>query len=216
MCRPSLRRKYKFCSSSCSATYNNDRRELPTVEQRKKISDSLREKYSTGEIVSPNRKTKLLVTCKHCGKHFLIRPSEVHRKFCSKACSNKGADFSNNGGFREHSGTSKRGWYKGVFCGSSWELAWVIFQMEHFISFERNRTGFPYIFEGKRHKYYPDFKVGDEYIEIKGYKKSNVDAKVSQFPSDKRLRVLYKEDLRDVFDYVIGKYGKTFYELYDN
>ena len=35
------------------------------------------------------------------------------------------------GGYRKGSGRRKKGWYKGFWCDSSWELAWVIYQIEH-------------------------------------------------------------------------------------
>jgi endogenous inhibitor of DNA gyrase (YacG/DUF329 family) len=212
-----LRRSYKFCSHKCSAIFNNVLRNPPTEKQREKVSKTLKRKHLSGEIkLNRPLKKRIEVICPVCGSPFHILESDKRRgrKFCSKQCQYKGANFSNNGGYREHSGTSKRGWYKGIFCGSSWELAWVIFQLDHGLKFERNHEGFKYEFNGKTHKYYPDFRADGEYIEIKGYKKDDVDAKVSQFPADKKLKVMYKDDLKDIFDYVYSKYGKNLHELY--
>ena len=44
----------------------------------------------------------------------------------------------NNGGYRQGSGRGKKGWYKGFFCDSSWELAYVIYCLDHNIDIKRN------------------------------------------------------------------------------
>ena len=35
------------------------------------------------------------------------------------------------GGIREGAGRSKSGWYKGYYCNSSYELAWVIYSLDN-------------------------------------------------------------------------------------
>ncbi|MEI7942893.1 MAG: hypothetical protein WCH76_06985 [Candidatus Riflemargulisbacteria bacterium] len=45
-----------------------------------------------------------------------------------------------SGGYRRKSGRGKHGWYKGIWCDSSWELAWVMYHLDHGIPFERNKT----------------------------------------------------------------------------
>lgn len=62
-----------------------------------------------------------------------------------------------NGGYRHGSGHGKHGVYKGYQCDSSWELAYVIYNLEHDIKFERNRDRFLYNLNGKSHYYTPDF-----------------------------------------------------------
>ena len=53
------------------------------------------------------------------------------------------------GGYHRRGGKGKRGWYKGYWCDSSWELAWVIYSLEHGVQFTRNTKGFPYVYKGK-------------------------------------------------------------------
>lgn len=120
---------------------------------------------------------------------------------------------SKGGGLRKMSGKGHRGWYKGYYCQSSWELAFVVYCLEHSIELQRNTEGFEYLFEGKRHKYYPDFIVNDEYIEIKGYNDSKCKAKIAQFT--KKLKVLEKNEMNVYLDYVIEKYGENFIDLYE-
>lgn len=120
------------------------------------------------------------------------------------------------GGYRIGSGRGKSGWYKGYWCDSSWELAWVIYNLENGIKFERNKIGFEYEFENEIHSYLPDFFLINEkcYIEIKGYKTKKTEAKFKAFTEP--LIVLYERDLSYIFDYVKNKYGCDYIELYDN
>jgi len=76
----------------------------------------------------------------------------------------------NAGGYRRGSGRGKHGKYKGIYCDSTWELAWVVYQTHHKVIFKRFDGFFEYEFLGRKHKYYPDFILQDgTLIEIKGY-----------------------------------------------
>ena len=123
-----------------------------------------------------------------------------------------------SGGLRKGSGRGKKGWYKGYWCDSSWELAWVIYSLDHNIKFERNNTGFVYLYKGKKRKYYPDFISNKIYFEIKGRRKyeemDDIDKeKISQFK--KELKVLYSKDIDPYLKYVKNKYGENFISLYE-
>jgi hypothetical protein len=131
----------------------------------------------------------------------------IRRKRISDTMRNKKC-----GGLRRGSGRGKKGWYKGYWCDSSWELAWVIYQLEHNISFIRNEEKFEYQHKGKTRNYIPDFKIEDIYIEIKGYNTDQWQDKLSQFPH--KLQILYKQEMKPILEYVIGKYGKNFVRLY--
>lgn len=117
------------------------------------------------------------------------------------------------GGYRRGSGRGKKGWYKGYWCDSSWELAWVIYQLEHNVKFERNVEKFEYFVEDKKHNYIPDFKIENVYIEIKGYDSDVWQNKLEQFPH--KLDILYENEMEPIFKYVHSKYGKNFVKLYD-
>lgn len=121
------------------------------------------------------------------------------------------------GGYREGSGRSKNGYYKGIFCNSTYELCWVIYNIDHKIKFER----FPTKLEKDGVVYYPDFLLDDKktIIETKGYEKQeSVDRKTKVAESfGYTVIVLRKDDLQYAFDYVEETYKtKKFYELYDN
>lgn len=120
------------------------------------------------------------------------------------------------GGKREHSGKGKQGRYHGIWCDSSWELAWVIYQEDHNIQFKKYHGYFEYEFEGKKHKYYPDFQLSDgTIVEIKGYESKQWKAKLDQLPKTIKLQILRKNELKPILEYVITKYGQDFISLYE-
>ena len=160
-------------------------------------------------------------TCPICGKSFSFR---YRRKTC---CIEHGRllNAQNNhktqqirhssGGYRRGAGHGKKGWYKGYWCDSSWELAWVIYNLEHNIKFSRCKEKFAYQFNGKTHYYYPDFKLENgTYVEIKGYQYPNWKEKQKQILIP--LQVFYQKDMQEIFAYVKNKYGTNWIELYDN
>jgi predicted nucleic acid-binding Zn ribbon protein len=204
----------KYCSGKCSALYTqkNGGHKNWSKESRNKMSEWAK-KY-----VHRTSKIKINKNCINCNKEFEILPSQ-NKKCCSKKCSdawikNTGYLKGKCGGYREKGGRGKQGRYKGYYCNSSWELAWIIYQLEHGITPERNKEGFSYTFDNKLRKYYPDFKIENEYFEIKGYHSKQVDAKIQQFPH--KLTILHKNDLKEIFEYVEQKYGKDYINLYEN
>jgi len=123
-----------------------------------------------------------------------------------------------SGGLRKGSGRGKKGRYKGYWCDSSWELAWVIYNIEHNIKFERNNVGFEYEYKEQKRKYHPDFLITETYYEIKGrrsFEKMDDEnkEKIKQFKFN--LKVLYEKDMKPYLTYVISKYGKDYIKLYE-
>ena len=116
------------------------------------------------------------------------------------------------GGLREGSGRGKKGWYKGIFCDSSWELAFVIYHIDHNIPIKRCEEKRPYEYKGITHYYVPDFIVNDKIIEIKGF---NTEQWQIKMLNNKDVTVLYEEDMKPYFEYVENKYGKNYIEMYD-
>lgn len=151
------------------------------------------------------------------GKHFgkckdPVKEAERRRKISETA-----KKFGRVGGKRHGSGRGKQGWYKGYWCDSSWELAWVIFNLEHNVKFNRYSGYFEYEFAGAKHKYYPDFELEDgTIVEVKGAEKlKQWKAKLEQFPHDKQLQVIGKNEIGKYLIYVTEKYGADFIKLYE-
>ena len=117
------------------------------------------------------------------------------------------------GGYRKGGGRGKHGWYKGIWCDSSWELAWVMFHLDHGIQFERNRDRFEYQWEGKTFRYLPDFKMADgTLIEVKAWLDDKGRAKLAACPG---IVVLMKNEMAPFLKYALEKYGKDFVKLYE-
>jgi hypothetical protein len=120
------------------------------------------------------------------------------------------------GGYRQGSGRSKSGYYKGIYCGSTYELCWVIHSLDHGVKFTR----FPGKLEFNGVVYYPDFLLddGETIIETKGYEaQESVDKKSKVAESlGYIVNVLRKKDLEYAFEYVQKTYNTTkFFTLYD-
>jgi hypothetical protein len=162
----------------------------------KEQSERLSERYNNKELVHP--------TIKH---------SDATKAILSAEAKKRGL-----GGYVPGSGRGYSGRYKNFWCDSVWELAFVVFCLDHKIPVQRNVLKFPYIYQNERSNYTPDFIIDTTFVEIKGYDSGRWLAKQSQFPSDKLLLVLYKEDLEHIFLYVETQYKVSrlnFYTLYE-
>lgn len=115
-------------------------------------------------------------------------------------------------------GRGKYGWYKGYWCDSTWELAFVIYNLDHDIKFERNKEGFEYVYNGELHRFYPDFILEDgNYVEIKGYMNDKDPEKLKQFKHP--LKLIRNTEIKPYIDYVTETYNVKLYEmefLYDD
>ena len=90
--------------------------------------------------------------------------------------------------------------YNGVDLHGSWELAYAKYLDFNNIKWVRNKDSFLYVYEEKQRRYTPDFYLLDaeEYVEIKGFKTNKDIAKWKQFPSDKKLKILMKAELKEL------------------
>ena len=77
---------------------------------------------------------------------------------------------------------------------------------------KKNTEKRKYIWEGLTKNYIPDFIVQGTLIEIKGFKTEQWLAKLEANPD---VKVLYKNDLEHILEYVKNKYGKSFISLYE-
>lgn len=119
------------------------------------------------------------------------------------------------GGIRNGAGRGKSGWYKNYWCDSTWELAYVIYNLDHNINFKRNTKGFEYIYNGNIKKYYPDFILDDgTFVEIKGCLDDINKEKIKQFKFP--LKILLAKEILQYIMYVKTKYMiNEIYLLYE-
>ena len=211
----------RFCSRSCANARVRDR------QTRQKISDGILQRIKTkGKWGVQNIKhpVKLSKVCPVCKNEFTTYKYYHKRIYCSRKCyqqDNK-HEFRNStsGGYRIGSGTGKHGYYNGFWCDSTYELAYLIYCLDHNIDIKRNTESFEYLVEGKKYKYYPDFIVNGKLVEIKGYFKQSVENKLRAVKNNGiQITILYKNDLESVFQYVTEKYKiqlRSLYTLYDN
>jgi endogenous inhibitor of DNA gyrase (YacG/DUF329 family) len=201
-----------YCSLECrnSRTWS-EADKLKKSESAKK-SDKI--KIANKLIAKGFIKKRIEKKCGVCDKTMNLLPSKKHQLFCSATCYKISENQKNCGGYRMGSGVGKSGWYKGYWCDSSWELAWVIYNLENNIFFERNKKSFEYFYDNKLLKYFPDFIIDDIYYEIKGYVNEKTTSKIKQF--DGKLVIIGKKEIKKYINYVTEKYGHDFIKLYEN
>ena len=141
----------KFCSSSCSASYNNSKRDFSNKPKRVFSKEAIENMTRANK----NRKTiyeKCRVyfkICFNCKKNFSASTKE--RKTCSEDCR---VNFIMNTRVRNKYTKEE---YKGFNFDSSWELKiakWfdennIIWERGHILKYLGNNS--------KEHKYFPDF-----------------------------------------------------------
>ena len=203
--------KYKkCCCKSCSNKLTFKNKNLESIN--KKRSEANKSFYKS---------THLRVCC-NCGVEYWDNINYHSKKYCSKECMemsrhNKlsiAAKRNNLGGLSLNTTHTfyKKGYYKGIYCDSSWELAYLIYCLEHNISITRNYDFLEYEFEGKKFKFYPDFIVDGKLVEIKGFYTPKNKAKKEQITI---VEFIDKEKIQPYLQYVISKYGKNFVNMYD-
>lgn len=114
------------------------------------------------------------------------------------------------GGYKPGSGRGRKGWYKGYWCDSSWELAWVVYHLDRGVVFERNKERFPYADrEGKVHEYVPDFFLPGEdvFVEVKGFVLDKDVFQRKLAAVGRPMQVWDKMAMKSVLAYVVEKYG---------
>jgi len=212
--------KYKkYCNIKCANSH------IRTDESKLNISNIIKEKIKKGEIIIKEKNIKIKKLkkrnfCKNCNKEILLTNKSGFCKKCLSSSKDYRKKLSDNnkgktGGYREKGGRGKQGWFKGFYCNSSWELAYVIYCLENDIKIKRNKEGFEYIFENKKYKFYPDFiKEDGSYVEVKGYLDNKNKSKLNQFNLE--IELIDKNKIQLYLCYVIEKYGENFIELYND
>ena len=200
----------RFCNRHCATIYGNTHRPKRSAESKKKTSISVKNSIKCQIAAERSRK---IYHCKQCNKEFSIYDiRDINgRLYCSKECKHKYLS-EHTGGYREGSGRGKQGWYKGIHCDSSWELAYLVYHLDHNLYIERCKEKRQYVWNNKQHTYYPDFITDNGIIEIKGYSTDQWKSKEEQNPD---VKVLYKNEIKPYLDYVTNTYGTDFIKLYD-
>lgn len=215
-CTDNVFKKGKFrqtCSIKCAhklTSLNTDKE-----KRNNKISKSLSGRILNVKIHKCN--------CAYCGKEFeqlLLSSGRLSRKiYCCTSCSNKGkhnklsakAKSINFGGYQPNSiKKHKHGIYCGIHYDSSWELAFLVYNLDHNKNIQRCAEVRTYIDkEGNEKRYYPDFIIDGIIYEIKGFEDDNAKLKAYYNPD---IKVLKYDKIKPYLDYVKDKYGDKFYD----
>lgn len=195
----------------CKMRWTNQQIELLTNNLHKNIIDlTIMLGKSKDSIFKKIKRLGLIEQYKQNNKRYIQPIINIER---IKKISRTSKKNKKSGGLRQGSGRGKSGWYKGYWCDSSWELAWVIYHIDHNIHFERNTEKFKYIYNNIERYYIPDFIIDGVYYEIKGYDNGILFHKIKYFPH--KIIVLFKENLDYIFNYVINNYGSDYVNLYE-
>jgi hypothetical protein len=172
------KRKNKFCSKSCSASYNN-RNRVRSSETNEKISKALssyyKENYKTyKKQFNQNLKEKqfkegafckvFTITCRICGTQHAVRFTKKDRKTCGKRACKIHASV---GERTYQNGSRKPVWYfnpyeaKKVLLESSWEVEIANYLIDKNIKWIRPKPVQWLDPKGVERYYYPDFYLPD-------------------------------------------------------
>lgn len=188
----------KFCSRSCA----NSRVQTKEMNEKKRL-----------KLKGVKKKKPLY--CIECGKEIISKKGYCQKCYIKNP--NLKKKLSENGGYRKGSGRSKGGYYKRIWCHSTYELAYLIYCLDHRIKIKKCTEYFKYIYKGKEYSYNPDFVVNDDLIvEIKGYWTPLVEVK-SKSVKNRNYKIYYYDKIKNYIKYVKDTYKvKKLYELYDN
>lgn len=192
-------------------------REISPTKNTICISDGVHEKYIKPSLLNDflikgwykGRCEKIKNNSYNSGKAKTIELENIRKEKISKSMKNNPL----SGGYRIGSGRGHQGWYKNIYCDSSWELAFVCYYIEHNMNIQRCKEKREYIYHNEKHYYLPDFVTNDGIIEIKGFSTDQWRAKENQNPD---IKVLYYNDIKKYIDYVVKKYGTKFWEILYN
>ena len=176
--------------------------------------------------------SKQQLQCKYCGLSWITTNfgKTTHEKFCKlnplkqvpKTLGTKVPEETKKiwkqngrmGGYRKGAGRGKKGYYNGLYCMSTWELAWVVYQLDHNQIVEQCKERFNYTMNGEVHHYTPDFIIDGVYYEIKNWHRPDTDFKIGQFPKDKKIVLIEGWKQNKMFvEYAKNKYGENFDEV---
>lgn len=210
---PFNKSKKIFCNASCAASYNNVGRHV----KYKYSEEGLKNLREIGKInIQNTRKPKQIyqLVCKVCSKIFERGSTGKNNKTCSVECKKIAHSLYN---FKSGQTFGKAGYYKGVYCSSSWELAFLIKNLDLGHEVIRCELIFEYEYQGKISRYFPDFIMNNIIYEIKGYEKEEVKCKTEAvikagyeiiilrekeiFPIVREIRKTYKvKDITELYD----------------
>lgn len=118
--------------------------------------------------------------------------------------------------------------YDDLLFDSQWELAFYIYHKDNNIPIQKEPCSFEYTYDEKTYTYFPDFKVNDELIEIKGghllneeghwcnpYDHSQDEKYEAKYQCALKNNVKILTNVDEYMQYVENKYTKDFLSLFN-
>ena len=226
---------YQKVKNTCLEKYGIENY-AKTEEFKEKFKETCLEKYGTeNPMQNKEIQQKSINTCleKYNVSTYLKSPN--FRAQSIKTCLEKyGVDhISRSHEIQKHS--KQKYTYNGLHFDSSWELAYYIWLIDHKIDFEyQPNINFIYFANNKEHFYYPDFKIDNELIEIKGdhffdkdgnfrcpfnilnEKIQNEYKAKYQCMLDNNIKIFRKNEIRNIMYYIEKIYGKHYLKQFKN
>lgn len=205
-----------FCGSSCSAVFNNRIRVVKKRNFSKKALENITKANRKRNSVYKEKYNKNPKLCEICNKimPYKKRSSKTCSDTCYRMIHSKITKEKECGGYRKNSGRSVGGYYKGIWCSSTYELVFLAYHLDKGHAIKRCDKVFIYFIGNGQRKYYPDFEIDDIIYEIKGRYQPIVDIKADAVK--KRgldIIVLYKNDLEFMKNYVSSKFKVPCYKI---
>lgn len=199
----------RFCSQKCANSH------VLSKESKQKISIGVKNNLGgwaskkSKEIIKISYINKINKYNKNPNKCVICNKILDYKHRNNKTCSSKNClkiIQSKNGGYKKHSRKGNAGYYKGIYCDSTYELIFLIYCLDHNISINRNKKYFLYNYNNKICKYYPDFIINNRMlIEIKNFYSDIVKEKLKATTDP--IKILYGKDLIKMAQYVSNKYN---------
>jgi hypothetical protein len=206
---PYQKRQNKFCGHSCAASLTNKNREIVYTEAAKE-----KLKILGAKIPRKIGWTKHEKICSVCNSIFIVDWLKKDKKTCSSQCRSKIHALNN---YKKDETFGKFGYYKGIYCASSWELAFLVYNLDLGKDIRRCKLTFSYIMNGQEKTYFPDFLMDDVIHEVKGRELDDVVVKTQAVvDAGYQIEVIRKKEITPIIKFLREKYGiKDLTELYD-
>ena len=218
---------HTYCSVSCQSKASNRNREciFATEEGKNKIRETLLKRYGVDHSsrIPGISKKRSETHIKNTGYDLWHDPNIIKNKKYN--LENYWKNYEEKTGYKHPnynpeviSKMNRKYRYNNLYFDSSWEIAYYIYLKDHNIDFDfHNNISFEYIFENKKYRYFPDFLINEQYVEIKGkhllewMKIPNTkDYAKYECMIKNNVKIISDEEIKPILDYINEKYGKDY------
>jgi len=187
-------------------------------------------KKSWTDLVNKKRETTCL---KKYGVKHISKNNDIKEKRKSTILNKYGVEYAQQN-HEIQTRSKKRYTYKNITFDSSWELAYYIWLSDNKKQFEYHPNKFfEYSCNNKIHRYFPDFLVENNYIEIKGEQFFKNDEMIYPYHNNNNVYnelinakyecmklnsiiLIRKNEIRNILYYVQKTYGKDYLKSFKN